>query len=74
MAEKVMQLDGDNPTYIDTYAWVLYKLGKYRDAHREMLRVFEQGDEQDPELLEHMGFIKMKLGKCEEAVDFWKST
>ena len=32
MAEKVMELDGDNPTYIDTYAWVLYKLGKYREA------------------------------------------
>lgn len=73
MAEKVMQLDGNNPTYIDTYAWVLYKLGKYRDAHREMLRVFEQGDEQDPELLEHMGFIKMKLRKCDEAVEFWQN-
>jgi len=56
MAEKVMQLDGENPTYIDTYAWVLYKLGKYREAHREMLRILVNGEEHDPELLEHMGF------------------
>ena len=72
MAERVMQLDGENATYIDTYAWVLYKLGKYREAHREMLRILVNGEEHDPELLEHMGFIKMKLGKCSEAVSFWR--
>ena len=72
MAEKVMLSDGDNPTYIDTYAWVLYKTGKYREAHHEMMRIFEKGVEQDPEILEHMGFIKMKLGKCPEAVGFWR--
>jgi len=72
MAEKVMQLDGENPTYIDTYAWVLYKLGRYRDANREMLRILEKGKEHDPEVLEHMGFIRMKLGKCNDAVDFWR--
>jgi tetratricopeptide (TPR) repeat protein len=72
MAERVMMLDGGNPTYIDTYAWVLYKLGKYREAQREMIRIMDKGDEQDPELLEHMGFIKMKLGRCSEAVEFWR--
>ncbi|MRR24059.1 hypothetical protein EG830_13895, partial [bacterium] len=56
MAEKVMEAEGDNPTYIDTYAWVLYKMGRFREAHREMLRIFESGQEKDPELLEHMGY------------------
>lgn len=72
MALKVMETEGDNPTYIDTYAWVLYKMGRYRDAHREMSRIFEQSSNRDPELLEHMGFIKRDLGKCEEAVDYWR--
>jgi len=71
MAMKVMETGSDNPTYIDTYAWVLYKMGKYRDAHREMLRIFELSSERDPELLEHMGFVKKALGKCEEAVIYW---
>ena len=71
MAEKVMELDGDNPTYIDTYAWVLYKLGNHREALKEMMRIFVSGEDQDPELLEHMGFIKKALGKCSEAVVYW---
>ena len=72
MAMKVMETDGGNPTYIDTYAWVLYKMGKYRDANREMLKIFETGAERDPELLEHMGYIRKALGKCGEAVTYWK--
>ncbi|MRR21783.1 tetratricopeptide repeat protein, partial [bacterium] len=47
MAERVMETDGDNPTYMDTYAWVFYKMGKYREAHRVMLRIFENSDEKD---------------------------
>jgi len=57
MAEKVMETEGTNPTYMDTYAWVLYKMKKYREAHRVMNAVFEAGGERDPELLEHMGYI-----------------
>ncbi len=72
MAEKVMETEGDNPTYIDTYAWVLYKLGKIRKAHREMERIFQNGEEKDPELLEHMGYIKEAAGKCGEAVLYWR--
>ena len=74
MAEMVMATEGDNPTYIDTYAWVLYKMGKYREAQKEMLRIFEIGAEKDPELLEHMGYIKKALGKCDEAVVYWKES
>jgi len=72
MAEKVMETEGDNPTYIDTYAWVLYKLGRYREALKEMQRIFDNGHERDPELLEHMGFIKKALGKCDEAIVYWR--
>lgn len=73
MAEKVMATDGDNSTYIDTYAWVLYKLGRYRDAYKTMSRIFEKEEERDPELMEHMGYIMHGLGKCREAVVYWES-
>jgi tetratricopeptide (TPR) repeat protein len=72
MAEKVMQTEGSNPTYIDTYAWVLYRMGRYRDALKAMNRIFENEGEKDPELLEHMGYIKNALKKCDEAVIFWE--
>jgi tetratricopeptide (TPR) repeat protein len=72
MAEKVMMTEGNNPTYIDTYAWVLYKMGRYRDALKAMNSIFENEGEKDPELLEHMGYIKNALKKCDEAVIFWE--
>ena len=72
MAGKVMQTEGDNPTYMDTYAWVLYKLGKYRESYKIMLRIFEQHEERDPEILEHMGYILKALGKCNEAKEYWR--
>ena len=73
MTEKVMTTEGDNSTYIDTYAWVLYKLGRYRDAYKAMSTIFEKEEERDPELMEHMGYIMHALGKCREAVVYWES-
>ncbi len=72
MAETVMAKEGDNETYIDTYAWVLFKLGRYREAHKTMLRIFEKEGERDPEILEHMGYILSAMGKCSEAVEYWR--
>lgn len=72
MAETVMAKEGDNETYIDTYAWVLFKLGRYREAQKAMLSIFEKKGERDPEILEHMGFILNAMGKCSEAVEYWK--
>ncbi len=72
MSEKAIASEGENSTYLDTYAWVLYKSGKYKDAHKVMLKIFSTEKENDPEILEHMGYILMKLSRCEEAVDYWK--
>ena len=73
MAERVMEKEGDNETYIDTYAWVLYKLGRHRDAYKAMMRIFEKEGERDPEILEHMGYIVKALDRCHEAVAYWRS-
>jgi tetratricopeptide (TPR) repeat protein len=72
MAEEVMEKEGDNDTYIDTYAWVLYKLGKRKEAYKSMMIIFEKDKERDPEVLEHMGYIVRSLGKCSEAIKYWE--
>jgi len=74
MAEKVMETDGGNPTYIDTYAWILYKMGKYKDSYKAMMSIFDGNDESDPEILEHMGFILKAMGKCQEAINYWRKS
>ena len=36
MTEKAIRLSPNNPTYLDTYAWVLYQLGRYEEARTPM--------------------------------------
>lgn len=72
MIRKALELSPDNPSFNDTYSWVLYKLGRYREA-------LERSDEalkgmKDPacEVLDHHGDILYSSGKLEQAVEFWK--
>jgi len=67
MIERCLKIE-ENITYLDTYAWVLYKLGKYKDAEKVMSRIFASEVIKDAELLEHYGYIKKALGNNEEAV------
>ena len=71
MIEKCLKTDR-NITYLDTYAWVLYKRGSYRDAEKLMKDIFGSGKIEDAELLEHYGYINKAVGKCEEAVIQWQ--
>ena len=36
MAGRAIVLEENNPTYLDTYAWVLYRLGRYDEAKKTM--------------------------------------
>ena len=72
MAIHANELVPDNVYYTDTYAWVLYKLGRYKEAEKIMKKCL--GLERNPSgsNLEHYGDILLKLGKESEAVEYWK--
>jgi Tfp pilus assembly protein PilF len=72
LARKVIEKEGDNPTYLDTYAWVLYKRGKYKEAGKVMEKIMVSGSLPDAEYYEHYGFILKKLRNCEKAIENWK--
>jgi tetratricopeptide (TPR) repeat protein len=73
MAKEVIEKEKDNATFLDTYAWVLYKRGKARDALRIMEKIVTPGSKEDAEYCEHYGFILKKLGKCDLAVKQWET-
>ena len=73
MAKKVTESEKDNTTYLDTYAWVLYKRGKAGEARKIMQPLLEKGNVSDAELYEHYGFIMKKLKDCNEAVKNWQN-
>lgn len=76
MAEKACQLSVDNPTNIDTYAWVLYQLGRWEEARAQIDRAIEltgeNPDESGADLLDHAGDIYFRLGEREKALEFWR--
>lgn len=72
MIKKCLDVE-ENITYLDTYAWILYKKGKFRGAEKVMRRIFDKGMIKDADLLEHYGYIKKARGDCSEAVKLWQA-
>jgi len=62
----------ENSTFLDTYAWVLYKLGSYEEAEKYILSALEKGGENDPEVNEHAGDIQRALESYDIALSYYE--
>lgn len=71
MGRKCNELVPDNATYEDTYAWVLYKLGKYTEAKAWQEKAIAHGGDGEGLLLEHYGDILFKLQDTVGAMEQW---
>jgi len=71
MSAQLIKNHPDNAAYLDTYAWVLFQLGKYKDAKKVMERVFPLGKGNEI-YFEHYGDILFQLGDIDEAVEQWQ--
>ncbi|GAB5465002.1 MAG: tetratricopeptide repeat protein [Candidatus Kapaibacteriales bacterium] len=66
MARYALSIDKDNPSYLDTYAWIQYRLGKYEIA-LEYLNKALAVDDTSAELYEHLGDVYIELGRKKDA-------
>lgn len=71
-AQKAVRLDPNNPTFLDTYAWVLYQLGRYEEARIPMRQAISLDSDNNKELFVHYGDILYKLGDRFMASYYWK--
>jgi tetratricopeptide (TPR) repeat protein len=60
LIEQALQRDPDNGAYIDSYGWVLYRLGQFPEA-REQLERAVQLTGGDPVVREHLGDVYRDL-------------
>ncbi|MCS7019072.1 MAG: tetratricopeptide repeat protein [Cytophagales bacterium] len=70
MSARLVKLEPENATYLDTYGWVLYMRGEYQEA----LPLLEKAAKLNPTngtILEHYGDVLYKTGKSEEAFKYW---
>ncbi len=70
MGSKLIAANPDNPTYLDTYGWVLYVLGEYEEAKRLLERAAEL--DEDGTIIEHYGDVLFRLGDIDAAVEQWE--
>jgi tetratricopeptide (TPR) repeat protein len=71
MALKVIEKEKDNPTFLDTYAWVLYKRGRSKDAAKIMESIIQNGTNISAEYYEHYAFILKSMRNCNKAIENW---
>lgn len=72
MSSKAVSMESDNSTYLDTYAWVLYKRGDYSQAKFYIKLAIEKTKEPSGVLYEHYGDILYRSGNKDEAMKMWK--
>lgn len=71
MARRVIDKEQTNTTFLDTYAWILYKRGKIKEAEKIMEGIINSGEKPDAEWYEHYGYILKKRKDCKDAVINW---
>lgn len=73
MSARSNQLLKDNSSFLDTYAWILFRLARYTEALEWINKAVAAGGSKSATIIEHKGDIFFKLGKVQEAVIEWKN-
>lgn len=72
MVNRALELSQNNPTTLDTKAWVLYKLGRYAEAKKVMQQAISLDRSKSPEYPLHYGDILYALGEEFMAKTYWR--
>ncbi len=72
MSYKTVKADPNNPTYLDTYAWILFVKGNYAEARLYMDEAMKNDAGNSSVVIEHCGDIYYMTGDVEGALKYWK--
>jgi len=71
LSKRSNQISPNNPSFIDTYAWILYQQKKYKESEEWLSLAIKLGSKR-PGILEHYGDVLFRLNKVDEAIKYWK--
>ena len=74
LVQKATQSHPQNAAYVDSLAWVLFKLDRPGEALTEILKAVDLLEEPDPTVYDHLGDIQARLGEMDEAVQAWRKS
>ncbi|MFI3315278.1 MAG: hypothetical protein R3Y04_06395 [Rikenellaceae bacterium] len=71
MSMRTIEIEPNNSTYLDTYGWILHKLGRNEEAKDIIKRAVAIDTNNSSELLIHLGDIYLALGDEILAEVYW---
>jgi tetratricopeptide (TPR) repeat protein len=74
MIQQAVDLDPENAAYLDSLAWVLFKLNQPHLALTYMERALQHQEEPDATLFDHLGDIQQAVGNLKAAREAWKQS
>ena len=72
LSSKAVRANPENPTYLDTYAWVLFMRKDFTLARFYMETAIKNGGDKNGVIVEHYGDILFMLGEKDQALEQWK--
>lgn len=74
MSYQTIQAEPQNVTFLDTYAWVLFKQKRYEEARIYIEQAIKCDTDSVPSavIMEHAGDINILAGYPDKALEYWK--
>jgi Tfp pilus assembly protein PilF len=71
LSKKAIDKESTNAAFIDTYGWILFKLGKYEESQKYLEKAINL-DSTKYDIYEHLGDLYVKLGLTQKAKDSYQ--
>jgi tetratricopeptide (TPR) repeat protein len=73
LIQKALEKRPDNPSYLDTYGWVCYKMKNYSVALEYLGLALEKDPRESTQavLYEHIGYVYRDKGENAKAIEVW---
>ena len=71
MSYKTIKAEPKNATYLDTYAWILFRQERYAEAKIYIDQTLQCDSDSSAVIVEHAGDIYAKCGDIDKAVELW---
>ena len=74
MIEQALKAEPENPAYMDSMGWVLFKLGKHPEALDWLLKARQRMTEPDATVLDHVGDAAAACARWDLAREAWAAS
>lgn len=74
LIEKALKAEPNNAAYLDSMAWVFFKLNQPKVALDYEQKAIHFSEQEDAEVYDHLGDIYAALGQKDKARDAWKKS